>query len=239
VREFHTLSDPSPDTGPRTLGLLRSAGRYNGWIFRTIRPYLGREILEVGSGFGTMTRWLAGLGHVTASDVSDECLAELRRGFEECPSVRIRALDLRKHIPDERGRYDTVVCLNVLEHVEDDLLALKNLHGFLAPGGRLVLYVPAGRRIFSALDRGVGHYRRYEKEELVRKLRSARFRVSHARYHNPLGALGWWIRGKAFGSRRIARSDVGAFEFLMPLMGIQELFESRFSLSLLAIGEKD
>src|SRR5204863_4544693 len=106
----------------------------------------------------------------------------------------------------------TLVCLNVLEHIEDDVEALRNMHKLLKSGGKLVLYVPANPRLYCEIDRGVGHFRRYLHDELVDKMRRAGFKIAHSRHHNILGALGWWINGKVLGKKAIGATDVGGFE---------------------------
>lgn len=238
ILRFRVVDDLGLETGSATLKLLEKANRYNGWIYETIRPWLGREILEVGAGIGNMTRFLARGGRVTATDNDPYHLRELLRAFRESLNVEVRELNLARPPVPGGGAFDTVVCLNVLEHIEDDASALRNMFQKLRPGGRAVLFVPANPRLYCEIDRGVGHYRRYTKEELAGKMISAGFRVIHARYHNILGALGWWVNGQVFRKRALSGGDVRGFNMLMPLIRFQERFESRFSLSVLAIGDK-
>jgi len=203
-----------------------------------LRPYLGRDILEVGSGIGNMTRYFIRHGRVTASDISPFCIRELTRSFADYDSVKVRSLDISRNSYPQREIYDTIVCLNVLEHIEKDVVALKNMHSLLKPGGRLLLYVQANPRLYCEIDRGVGHFRRYLMDELADKMTQAGFRVSHSRHHNILGALGWWVNGKVLGKKAISATDVGGFDMLMPLVKLQDRLDSRFALSILAIGEK-
>jgi glycosyltransferase involved in cell wall biosynthesis len=225
ILKYWLVEDLGMDREIMTLRVLRKAGKYNGWVYGMLKPYLGKEILEVGSGIGNMTRYFLGHGKVTASDISPYYLKELGRAFGDNENVEIRPLDISRNSYPEKERYDTIVCLNVLEHIEDDRQALANMRSLLKPGGRLILYVPCNPRLYCEIDRGVGHYRRYVLEDLVGKLRDGGFRVSHARHHNLIGAVGWWIRGKVLGRRSISAADVGGFE-------------SRFALSILAVGEK-
>ncbi len=238
ILKYWLIDDLGVGRGELTLKLLQKASRYNGWVYQMLRPYLGRDILEVGSGIGNMTRYFLGHGRVTASDISPFCIRELTRSFAEYESVKVRRLDISRNSYPELEIYDTIVCLNVLEHIENDVVALKNMHSLLKPRGRLLLYVPANPRIYCEIDRGVGHFRRYQLDELSDKLKQAGFRVSHSRHHNILGALGWWINGKVLGKKTISATDVGAFDMLMPLVKLQDRMDSRFALSILAIGEK-
>jgi SAM-dependent methyltransferase len=152
--------------------------------------------------------------------------------------VKVRTLDISRNSYPEIEIYDTIVCLNVLEHIEDDLEALRNMHKLLRPGGRLVLYVPANPRLYCEIDRGVGHHRRYLIDDLTGKMAKAGFKVQHSRHHNILGAVGWWVNGKVLGKKAISATDVGGFDMIMPLVKLQDRFDSRFALSILAIGEK-
>ncbi len=238
ILKYGLTDDLGLGQGELTLRLLRRASAYNRWVYQMIRPWIGREILEIGAGIGNMTRLYLGHGKVTASDVSPHCLEELRRTFSEHPDLSVCELDISRNSYPRGEIYDTVICLNVLEHIRDDVQALRNMGTLLKPGGRLVLYVPATPRLYCDIDRGVGHFRRYRIEDIRAKLRAAGYRVPHARHHNLLGAIGWWIRGKVLGRRSIGSADVGGFELLMPLVRLHDRIQSRFSLSILAIGEK-
>jgi len=238
ILKYWLVSDVGEGRGELTLKLLQKASRYNGWVYEMLRPYIGHDILEVGSGIGNMTRYFVGHGRVTATDISPFCLRELRRTYAQNDTVRVQALDISRNSYPEKELYDTIICLNVLEHIEDDVAALHNMRSLLKPGGRLLLYVPANPRLYCDIDRGVGHYRRYLLEDLTSKLKRSGFRVPHSRYHNILGAIGWWINGKVLGKKTIGAVDVGGFDLLMPLVKAQDALDSRFALSILAIGEK-
>ncbi|HLY12398.1 MAG TPA: glycosyltransferase [Planctomycetota bacterium] len=238
ILKYWLMSDLGVGRGEMTLKLLQKASRYNGWVYQMLRPYLGRDILEVGSGIGNMTRYFVAHGRVTATDISPFCLRELQRTYSESETVRVQPLDISRNSYPEIEIYDTIVCLNVLEHIEDDTEALRNMRSLLKPNGRLILYVPANPRLYCEIDRGVGHYRRYVLEDLLGKMKRAGFRIPHFRHHNMLGAIGWWINGKVLGKKAIGATDVGGFDLLMPLVKIQDRLESRFALSILAIGEK-
>jgi glycosyltransferase involved in cell wall biosynthesis len=232
-------SDLGPGTEQMTLKLLQKATGYNRWVYQMVHPWIGREILEIGSGLGSMTRHMLGHGRLTASDVSSFCLGELRRTFGDNENVEVQYLDISRNSHTGAGRYDTIVCLNVLEHIGDDREALHQMHRLLRPGGRLILYVPANPRLYCEIDRRVGHHRRYEMGNLLGKMRETGFQVTHQRHHNLLGAVAWWIQGKVFGKKSLRASDVGGFELLVPVAKLQDRFESRFALSILAIGEKE
>ena len=238
ILKYWLVSDLGIPRGEMTLKLLQKATSYNRWVYQMLRPWIGRDILEIGSGIGNMTRYFLGHGQVTASDISTFCLNELRRNFAGNDALSVRFLDISRNSYPQVELYDTIICLNVLEHVQDDRGALHNMHRLLRPGGRLILYVPSNPRLYCEIDRGVGHYRRYVMEDLVSKMKETGFRVAHRRHHNMLGAIGWWINGKVFGKKAIGASDIGGFELLQPIAKLQDRLESRFALSILAIGEK-
>jgi glycosyltransferase involved in cell wall biosynthesis len=240
ILKYWLSDDVGIGTGELTLRLLRKAHKYNRWVYELIRPYLGRDILEIGAGIGNMTRHYLAHGSITATDISPYCLRELRRTFAEYPQVQVDELDISRNSYPRTEIYDTVVCLNVLEHLEDDVEALRHMRSLLKPGGRIVLYVPSNPRLYCEIDRGVGHYRRYVVEELRAKMLRAGFRLAHVRSHNLIGALGWWFRGKIMAGKRIGASDVGGMDLLMPFIRMQERLglQSRFALSILAVGER-
>jgi glycosyltransferase involved in cell wall biosynthesis len=240
ILKYALVNDTGAGTQELTLEILRRAVKYNAWVFDLVRPYLGRDVLEIGAGIGTMTRHFLRGHNVTATDISPGCLDRMRRDFAEYPQVRVEPLDISRPSAPGGEAFDSVVCLNVLEHIEDDVRALRHMHQRLRPGGRVVLYVPANPRLYCEIDRGVGHCRRYVLGELAEKLTAAGFRLVHARHHNLIGALGWWIQGRLLGKKVIAATDAGGFELVMPLArGLDRLgLESRFSLSILAVGQK-
>ncbi len=238
ILKYWLTNDLGVGTGELTLKMLSKASKYNGWVYQMLKPYIGSDILEVGSGIGNMTRYFVRHGNVTATDISPFCIRELERTYAEHQNVKVQKLDISRNSYPQFEIYDTIICLNVLEHIEDDIEALRNMRKLLRPGGRLLLYVPANPRLYCEIDRGVGHYRRYLMDELLGKLKKAGYRVPHFRHHNILGAIGWWIQGKVMGKKTIGANDVGGFELLMPLVKAQDKLDSRFALSILAIGER-
>ncbi len=152
------------DAGHSTLDALSFAPKFNRWMADTILPYAGRRVLEIGAGMGNMTRHLAPHRKLyVATDVSGDYADYLRKMFRHRPSVCIRQLDAT-HPEDFRAferQMDTVVCLNVLEHIEDDAGALRSIRTVLEPGGRLILLVPNDPRAYGTIDKEIGHYRRY------------------------------------------------------------------------------
>jgi SAM-dependent methyltransferase len=185
---------------------LDGATNYLSWIIDLVRPHLRPPILDFGAGHGTVTERLAAFGPVTALDVSPRCLALLRERFAGRGGIDIvggvEALDGR--------RFGTIVLINVLEHIEDDVTILRELRGLLAPGGKVVLFVPAHRLLYSRFDRLIGHFRRYERSTLRATIGAAGLEPEVLRFVNPVGAVGWLVIAKLLG--RVPTSP-GAIRF--------------------------
>ncbi|MGH7893192.1 MAG: glycosyltransferase, partial [Candidatus Binatia bacterium] len=163
------------DAGFTTLRRVEVLRRYNQFLWNLVQPFVGRRILEIGSGTGLMTKYLAGRGDLTATDVDEEYVDLLTRTFAHAPNVQVRHLDLAKLAADgvPMRHFDTVVCSNVLEHIEDDRRALTAMREALEPGGRVVLIIPAIKALYGSIDRNIHHFRRYSREEIEEKLRAA------------------------------------------------------------------
>ena len=228
------------DPGYQTLLRLSRAERYNRWMFRQLAPYLGERVLEIGSGIGNLTRYLVGRELVVATDLNPRYLRILANTFERHTRVRVLPLDLGQFDPAALAehRLDTVVCLNVLEHIEDDRTALARLHAALAPGGRLVVLVPAHRWLYGGIDRAVHHHRRYERAELVERLAEAGFRVERAWFFNGLGVLGWYLNSVLLRRTRVPGLQLRLQNLLVPLLRAESALALPFGLSVIAVGRK-
>jgi 2-polyprenyl-3-methyl-5-hydroxy-6-metoxy-1,4-benzoquinol methylase len=181
-----------------------NAPNYLEWIAARCRPHLGQRVLEVGAGTGSITARFADGRQVLAVERDDWCIKELERRFAGSPNVTVRRADLSA-LADEGLRFDSVVMLNVLEHIEDDVAALESLRRLLAPGGRIVLYVPALNGLYGAFDRKVGHYRRYAPWRMRQVFAAAGLEQVDMRYMNILSVPAWWI----FSRGNLERSSAG------------------------------
>lgn len=178
---------------------LATAVNYRRWIVELAEPWLGSDPLEVGSGLGHYAEhWAADGVHITVSEADDSRLVQLHRRFDGCPNVAVREVDLPI---DEDADYTAVVAINVLEHIEDDVEALRAIARLLAPGGHVVVYVPAFLIAMSAFDRSIGHYRRYRRAELTDKMRCAGLVVQESRYVNSIGLVAWTVLVRLLGRR--------------------------------------
>ncbi len=220
---------------------LAELDRYNEWIFEQTLPSLGRSILEIGSGMGNITHYLcAGDRQVTATEVIPGYRNELERLFCDRPNIEIGVFDLNSPAPaDYISRpFDTVVCLNVLEHIENDLFALEQMYLALKPGGKLALLVPAHKILYGEFDRAVGHYRRYEKREMIDKLNQAGFSSCKVKYFSIAAALPWLINGRLLKRDYLPVGQTNLANRLVPLLKFERLIGPPCGLSLIAIAQK-
>jgi SAM-dependent methyltransferase len=228
------------DPGYQTLLRLSRAERYNRWMFEQLAPWLGRRALEIGSGIGSFTRYLVGRELVIATDLNPRYLRILSNTFERHTRVEVTSLDLMNFDPAPvaaRG-IDTILCLNVLEHVEDDLGALRRLHAALVPGGRLLLLVPAHEWLFGAIDRAIDHHRRYGRAGLAARLREAGFEVEHTAFFNRLGVVGWYLNSVVLRRTRVPGLQVHLQNALVPLLRAESALRLPFGLSLIAVARR-
>ncbi len=205
--------------GSQTLSRLSRAERFNEWMADTIRPYCGERVLEIGSGVGNLTRRLVPRKSYVASDVNPHYLAALQSLTATRPYLEAVHCDLTdpRSFQPLAGRFDTVICLNVLEHVKDDRGALENLWSALAPGGRAVLLVPNGQWNFGTLDEALGHERRYSPEALGALAREVGFEVEKLLVFNRIGSPAWFLNGRLLRRRHFGLVQVWALNALTPL----------------------
>ncbi|HKD10571.1 MAG TPA: glycosyltransferase [Thermoanaerobaculia bacterium] len=244
VRE---TEDPR-NVGHVTLARLAKLEPYNRWIVDRFRNALGGRILEIGAGFGNVTRHLLQTpsegprGLIIASDLDPMALEYMRGTFRDAPNVRVASyrfpLDAASRQELEALDLDTVVCCNVLEHIEDDRATLANLFAILRPGGRLILLVPALARLYGTLDQQLHHFRRYEKAEVEEKLQAAGFAVEDCRFLNRPGVWGWYVNGRILRRRVLPRNQLRAFSLVLPLLKSEEKAPPAYGLSLLALARK-
>jgi len=206
-----TLSDriyAGDGNASRILGLSR-APHFNAWMADTIRPFVGDHVLEIGSGTGTVTRRLIPRRRYVASDINPLYLSTLETLRGDKPYLSAEYCDITDvaSFPKVDGNFDTVVCLNVIEHVDQDVEALRNIRSVLAPHGRAIVLVPRGETLFGTLDETLGHRRRYTESSLRAAATAAGFDVKQVLEFNRIGTPAWWLNGKV-----LRRQDFGAFE---------------------------
>jgi hypothetical protein len=175
-----------------SLESLSAAHRYHQWLTDLGRPYLGEHPVEIGSGLGGYAEtWLAGgVPEITVTERDPSRLAVLQAKFADDPRVHVSSLDVFSPQP---AQHSAMVAMNVLEHIEDDVEALRAAHTLLQPGGAVVMFVPAFEFAMSTFDRAIGHYRRYTVAQLRSTYERAGLRVERIHYVNAPGLLAWFL----------------------------------------------
>lgn len=223
--------------GAATLERMASASAYNRWMFDRLSCWLGSRILEVGSGIGNLSQFFVDRGRVVLTDTQPEYRAELERRFGDRPGVTVADLSLPEFPDDVLGeRFDTIVCLNVLEHIEDDVASLDAMRRLLVSNGHLVLLVPALPAIYGSLDRMLGHFRRYTRKTLRARCAAAGLELKHVEWFNMAGIPGWWLTGRVLKRTMIPAGPVALYDKLVPLFRLERLLPIRVGQSLIAIG---
>ena len=228
-------------TNTLTLLLLEKATAYHRWIFEQITPFLRGNLLEVGCGTGNLTGWLLRQGRVLAIDLKKDYLRIVQERYGDHPNlIGTLVWDIRENPREKMDRtFNTIICSNVLEHVEDDDLVLSHFYELLPEGGRLILLVPALKILYNHLDRELGHFRRYGREELIQKLKRNGFRINHLAYFNFFGILGWFFNGTLLKRRLLPEGQMGIFNRMVPFFKrAEKMVPGRVGQSLIAVGEK-
>jgi glycosyltransferase involved in cell wall biosynthesis len=229
------------DEGLQTLQSMRNARRYNLWVFSHLAPHLGDRILEAGAGIGNITAHLVDRQFVLAVDDDPRYVERLAAIFDDNPNIIVERADLASPSTvtglAQHG-FDTVLCINVLEHIEPDVEVLRGFHELLAPGGRAIILVPAGRWLYGEMDRGLGHHRRYVRNELCDKMTEAGFEVERVFGINRLSPPFWFFNGRVLRRRAVPDLQVRIFDRLGPLMRLVELIRPLPPLSMIAVGRR-
>lgn len=221
-----------------TLKQLSELDAYNRWLFDQFADSLGHRLLEVGAGTGNITQFLClDDRDVTATDVLPAYREHLEERFEGRINVRTDSFDLTRPAPDHlrEEQFDTVVCLNVLEHIEDDHFALSQIGSVLKPGGTLALLVPAHRFLYGEFDRAVGHYRRYSRTQLRKLLEECGYRVQRIRFFSMAATLPWLINGRLLKRGYLPAGQTDLANRLVPFLKLERFIGPPFGLSLIAI----
>ncbi len=204
----------------KDLEAMSFAVNYHRWILDEFRPYLGEHIVEVGAGTGNFSRLLlAESPHGLSLVEPSEMFHHLERNISTIETKTDVSLyhSIFRNAADTiaaKARPDTIIYINVLEHIEDDLAELQTIHHTLAEGGRCLIFVPALQALYGDFDRKVGHFRRYAKRELEEKCRTAGFDIVRSGYFDLAGILPWFIKYRILRSDDLSPSAVTLYDNL-------------------------
>ena len=240
--DLNHTGDPE---GERTLEVISRADRFNAWMYHTISPFCSGRVLEIGSGIGNISAFFLNNGHrITLSDLRPnyrERLNEKYSAFKNLESVI--QLDLVDPVFPEKFRhltheFDTVFALNVIEHIRDDSLAIRNCHSLVKPGGNLIILVPAFQSLYNQFDKNLGHYRRYKQQSLNALLSKYGFKIIHNQYFNFGGILGWYVSGTILKKQTIPEGQMDFYNVLVPVFKLIDFVTfNRVGLSVIAVGK--
>ncbi|KKQ60134.1 hypothetical protein A3B42_02365 [Candidatus Daviesbacteria bacterium RIFCSPLOWO2_01_FULL_38_10] len=225
----------STDNGTQTLESMSQAVWYNQWTVKKFESFLTGDILEVGCGIGNFTNFLKKYGNVWSIDINENYLKQFMD-----TDIKIGLGDIEKgEYFFKNKKFDTIVCLNVLEHIKDDKRALQNMLLLLKTGGHLILLVPAYDFLFGEIDKSIGHFRRYDKNKLKSLLKDMGFKIIKSRVINFLGGVGWFLSSKLFSESKINESKIKVFNFIAPFfLSLENLIEPPLGTSILIIARK-
>lgn len=237
-----TASAPAFTYSGEELDALAGAVNYYRWIVRRFAPYLGSRIVEVGAGIGTFAAHLreaAPHARFTLVEPAGNNYPHLAARFAGEPHVRTVQGYLETAVEEESA--DTLVAVNVLEHVEDDAGFLAAAHRALRPGGHLLLYLPAVPAIYGTLDAAFEHHRRYTREGLGALLGGAGFEARRVAYTNLPGVAAWWLSGRVLRRRTVRPADARLYDrWMIPwIAALERVWTPPLGQSLIAIATKD
>ena len=230
------------------LEAMNGASNYHAWILEIFKPYLGAHLVEVGAGVGSFSELIL-TQHVCKTlalvEPSDTMYEQLRVHLRQLDSgvtvdlyhgTFIEAADL---IKSEQAP-DSIIYVNVMEHIADDEGELEVVRRTLSESGRVFIFVPALQWLFGAFDKRVGHVRRYSKSELEQKLHRAGFKIVRSTYFDSVGIAPWWLKYCLMKSDTMEPGAVRFYDrFIIPAV---RRMESRISVpigkNLIAIAEK-
>jgi len=218
------------------------ATNYIAWQRRLVTPELGQRVIEVGCGIGNFTGMLLDRETVLAIDVDPACIERLRERYSNRPNLHafVCEPDSAAFADLARWRPDSCVCLNVLEHIEDDHRALDAMASVLIPSGAIVLLLPAFQALYGPIDRNLNHYRRYSRESVARLAHAAGLAVKTLHYVNAIGFFGWWMNAHVFRREAQSESQIRLFDrSIVPWMSrLEAIAPPPFGQSLFAVLRK-
>jgi SAM-dependent methyltransferase len=223
------------------LSSVASATKYNRWIIDQVRPFLGQRLLEAGAGIGNLSGMLLNRPRLLLVENEPVYVGTLKQRYGRRSNVKVDQADLtdsKNFLAWGKEQLDTVLCSNVLEHIEPDETVLRGFNQILAPGGHCVLVVPAGRWLYGPMDSASGHCRRYTQEELQNKLTAAGFEVVLSKQFGRLGSLNWAVAGHLMRRRGLSPRQMIWLDRLLPVAKLLEYVLPVPGMSLIMVGRK-
>jgi 2-polyprenyl-3-methyl-5-hydroxy-6-metoxy-1,4-benzoquinol methylase len=232
--------------GEDTLEVISKSENFNRWMYQTIKPYCKGKVLEIGSGIGNISSYFIQDGfEIMLTDIRESYCAVLESQFSNhknyLGSLKMNITDpeFDKKYNKHFGQYHTVFALNVIEHIQDDLLAIQHCKKLLANGGRLIILVPSYQSLYNTFDHKLGHYRRYVKSSVSDLFVKNKIEIIHRQYFNFMGIFGWFVSGKMLKKENIPGDQMNLYNFFVPVFKIiDKLIFNRAGLSTIVVGKK-
>lgn len=229
--------------GWETLEAIAGAEKFNRWMYETIRPYCKGKVFEIGSGIGNISRYfIEANADITLSDIRPSYCNVLKQKFPnagEIVELNLTHPQFESQYKNHLEQYDSVFALNVVEHIEDDKLAIENARRLLKTDGNLIILVPAYQSLYNRFDRELEHYRRYNRKRLNQLLANTKLTIRHSQYFNFMGIPGWYVSGKIQKNKTIPKGQMKLYNSLVPVFKLVDncLFHS-VGLSVISVGTK-
>jgi len=230
--------------GLSELEKMADAVNYNDWLFSRAAPFLGKRTVEVGCGIGVYVRLAAMQGIKTLGIEPDPtCLQLAQEKLRDLDDVELIKGDIcceETMLAMKSFAPDSAYCFNVLEHIEDDRMALGNMASALKPGGMLILIVPAFPCLYGANDELVGHYRRYKMDDLGEKLTDAGLLIQDQYYLNSVGFFAWFFLNRILRQSTQSGAQIGVYDRVVipALRRLESRWHFPFGQSLVAIAKR-
>ncbi len=194
---------------------LAQANHFFGWIADELVPHLGHRILEVGAGIGTIATKVAErkpASEITAIEPAENLFEELESNTARLRNVTPLQLTSQELATTRPQQFDSIVYVNVLEHILDDEAEMRTAFDLVAPGGSLGVFVPAMSRLYGSLDYKSGHHRRYDKVGLREVIAQAGFEIVELRYLEVAGVVPYWLMYRVLNRQSLSSMSSGVFD---------------------------
>lgn len=226
--------------GVKTLEVLEGADNYNQWISDQIFKYAKAPIMEFGAGTGNISKHFIKITPFQITEYDSVLVKDLAKRFKKYKNIKVSKLDITKEPPkDYINHFETIYGVNVLEHIESDKKALINLRKILTKNGKLILLVPAKEKAFTKLDKKLGHFRRYEKNGLIKLLEESEYHVEKIYYFNFIGIFAWKIRDIIDSDDDLKSTQIRLFDLIVPFLKIVEsVIKPPVGVSLIIVARK-